>query len=277
LLGEIAQQETSGTSVGGLIITGLITGVISIVGSLVIARLTFDFVKKPELETAFKHELEQERHKRKLDRQERINTEITAWANPILVAVGDLLARLRNIIEDGGYGPLSRDWQPSERNWSITHDYFMNSTLYVFGRYFSSVQVLTEELGADVFPLQRKDPFFKSLYAVTEALGDFPRWYNLDKCPGGDTQVFSWQQQAMGEVLIGRDKENRRILTYAEFLNDWNSFSTHFEPLRALLLDIAKEPVNNCRWSRLEETRQALEGVQRECERLLALPVSSGE
>jgi hypothetical protein len=227
---------------------------------------------------AVRNELKLERQKRELDRQERTRNEIVTCANPILIASEDLLGRLYNVIEDYGYGPLAQDWDSRKpADWSDAHDYFMSSTLYLFGRYFASVHLLREGLGIDEFPPQYdKDELFRSLRAVDSALSEYPAPYNKEGCPGGDTQVFSWQQRALGEVLTRRNgNATSRVFTYAEFLDSRQSISNHLEPLRILLLNISPNPGGNCRWLRLSTAREALKEVRSQRQRLLALPVSS--
>jgi hypothetical protein len=147
--------------------------------------------------------------------------------------------------------------------WSITHVYFMSSTLYLFSRYFARVQILRDLLGADEYiPERDKDCLQDSLWSVTRALSEWPAQYT-DECTGYDTQVFDWQQTAMGEVLIQRGQDSTMVSSYPAFLDTQNKTGPHFEPLRAMLLDLAPEPKGNCRWHRLTTTRDALVEVQR--------------
>lgn len=70
-----------------------------------------------------------------------------------------------NLINEAGYLPLATDWdrrKPSD--WSVTHDYMLDSTLYLFGRYFACVHLLRTELGADAFPPNtEKDELFQAV------------------------------------------------------------------------------------------------------------------
>ena len=80
-------------------------------------------------------------------RGDRIRTEILRWSNPILGAVTDLRARLVNILKDKAHLALRRT-RPSELSddWSITYEYFMPSTLFLFAQYFHWVQRLKVEM-----------------------------------------------------------------------------------------------------------------------------------
>lgn len=283
-------------SVTGLVVTGLVAGAVSIVVSLVLALLTFRFVRKPELEAMLRNkekeldkaaelkkqeisdtvqsELDAERKRRELDRVEQVHLRVIACAGPMLVAVKDLLHRLDNILDDYGYGPLAADWDATKPEaWSNTHEYFMASTLYLFSRYFARVEILRDQLGADQYvPERDKDSLQNGLRSVTDALSDFPAPYNTDECPGHDTQVFAWQQTAMGEVLIQRGQDGITVSSYPAFLDAQTKAGTHLEPLRAMLLDLAPIPEGNCRWLRLATTRDALMQVRQECERILKVP-----
>jgi hypothetical protein len=189
------------------------------------------------------------------------------------VAVKDLLHRLDNILSDYGHGPLAADWDATKPEaWSNTHEYFMASTLYLFSRYFARVEILRDRLGADQYiPERDKDSLQNGLRSVTGALSDFPASYNTDGCLGDDTQVFAWQQTAMGEVLIQRGQDGTTVSSYPEFLDAHTKAGAHLEPLRAMLLDLAPIPEGNCRWLRLATIRDALVQVRQECERILKM------
>lgn len=297
MLTAVAPITSQGVSLTGLVVTALVTGAVSIVISLLLAQLTFHFVRKPELgvmlankekelDKAFqikkleinetiRSELDAEQQRRQLDRVEQVRLRVIACAGPMLVSVSDLLGRLNNILDDQGYGPLAANWDANKpRAWSITHEYIMDSTLYLFCVYFARVQILREQLGADQYvPEDDKDSLQRCLRSTTNALLSFPAPYNIDGCPGGDTQIFSWQQTAMGEILIRREQQDATVITYPTFLDEQiRAGGHHLEPLRALLLDLSPIPVGNCRWLRLAATRDALITVRRECERILQVP-----
>lgn len=148
----------------------------------------------------------------------------------------------------------------------------MNSSLFLFGQYFAWIRMFEEELSFELFESQKeKDEFTKAIRSVSKALGGFPpKSYT---CSGQDTQVFNLQQRAIGELFIVGDNENRRCITYPEFLekqDNWE-FSRHLEPLRNLLERITP-PDTDCRWKRLEAVRKALVYLESQCRELLVLP-----
>jgi hypothetical protein len=280
------------SSLAKLALTGLVTGAVSVAVSLLLARLTFRFVKRPELDATLevkereldkayelkkleiedmvRAELDKERQRRDLDRAETVRRKTVTSAGPLLVSVEDLVARLDNILNDAGHGPLAANWSAANRQWTNTHEYFMGSTLYLFGRYFAWVQVLRDRLGADEYLPQRdKDQLLECLRLVTKALSDFPARYNLEGCPGRDTQVFAWQQVAMGEALIGSRDGSVTVSSYAAFVERTPQVVRHFESLQALMLDLAPSPDQNCRWQRVTGTRDALMRVRDECRGIL--------
>ncbi|MCP4373195.1 MAG: hypothetical protein GY797_34585 [Deltaproteobacteria bacterium] len=241
----------------------LLSTFVALLSGFVSSWLTYRFVKRREMIESI--ELEEESEK-----QERIRQEVIRWANPILAAVKDLEGRLRNILDLAGYLALSENYENQvNSDWSISYDYFMNSTLYLFGLYFAWTRMLQEELNFELFESQRdKDRFFQAIAKVAKSLGSFPPKYS---CSGKDTQVFRLQQQAIGELFIVDGHKHRRCLNYPEFLqklND-NQFSQHLRPLRALLEDVS--PESDCRWKRLEVTKQALADLEAHCKDLLVL------
>lgn len=291
-----SETADSTATVGQLITAALITGVVSVVGSLVLARLSFQFVRKKELadelnntmtaksaelaqqlannkqelEQTLRNELAAERAKRVMDRQMRVRTLLAASAGPLLVAVEELLARLRNIIEDTGYVQLRVDWDAQRPpDWSSTHDYFMSSTGYVFARYFAREAILRDRLGADEFEA-RDHPLMGALYIASSTLSRWPASFNEQGCTGGDAQVFFWQQRALGEVVTSRDGERVDVTTYAAFLTQANAIGPHLAPLQVLLRDISPTPDGTCRWQRLLALRDALVLVREQCRTLLS-------
>ncbi|WP_327588232.1 hypothetical protein OHA25_15340 [Nonomuraea sp. NBC_00507] len=228
-------------------------------------------LKKDEISASVRAELEAEQERRKEDRSEQVRRQVVALAGPMLGSVRDLIARLDNILEHSGHGPLHQDWDERKPSaWSNTHDYFMSSTLYVFGRYFAWVQVLRARLGPDEYvPQPDKDALLDCVQSAANALSSFPAPYNKSGCLDRDTQVFSWQQAAMGEVLIRQGPDQASVCGYSNFLDERDRISVHFEPLRALLLDLGPHPDGNCRWLRLVSARDGLITVRDECKRIL--------
>jgi hypothetical protein len=243
----------------------------------------FELVKKPEMAEALQNELRQQRQLLELeqqrDRESRIRQEILRWANPILAAVEDLSQRLKNILQRAGYPALDPKWNPkSIPNWAISHDYFMNSSLYLFAIYFAQTRQLRRELSFEFFSTQQeKDRLFDAIDKVATSLSSYP-YQPIMGCSGRDAQVFRLQQRSLGELLIrpGTGVDNysghSAIVTYPEFLQcmkEGGDFATHFDPLKKLLEGV--RPGDNCRWMRLEQTYQALQELDAVCRELLDL------
>jgi hypothetical protein len=203
---------------------------------------------------------------------DRIRSEILAWANPILDAVNGLESRLRNILTTKGYEALEPG--VSFREWSVTYDYFLQSTLFLFGQYFCWTQMLRQELSFEIFRSQKEmQDFFTKVDKVNSRLSDFPPVIDGGEYDGTgkDAQVFRLQQRAMGEMLASRRGSRRACHSYAFFLTKLSdqNFSSAFEPLRKLL---DKLQPGDRRWKRLEDTHTALLELEAECNRLLQLP-----
>jgi hypothetical protein len=243
--------------------------------SVATAWLTFELVKRREIETMARAELAKQRENFRLvaehDRDERVRLETLRWANPILDAQGGLAGRLDNILKSAGYLALSREYKHAVNpNWSISYDYFMDSTLFFFGQYFAQIEKFKRELSFELFQSQReKDQLLEDIGAVERALSDFPPSYS---CNGEDNQVFALQQRAMGDLLsTGASDEKARITNFAEFQENiaTKKYRQQFAPLRALLEEVT--PANECRWKRLETTRNALRKLEHTCRGLLSL------
>ncbi len=253
-----------------LVVTGLITGALSTAFTLLLANLTFRFARKPEIEATVQQQLEAALRLRAEDRAEQAQRQIAECAGPLLVAAEELATRLDNILRYQAFLALARDWDVQRPpNWSNTHDYFLSSTLYLFGRYFAWVQVLRDRLGADEYLLQRdKDGLRARLRGVADALSAYPAPYT-SRCGGQDRQVMTWEQVAMGEVLISRAENVTTVLSYPAFKEKQREIDLHFQPLRALVVDLSPVPAGNCRWRRTESVREELAKVTAECRRLL--------
>lgn len=246
----------------------LITTFVAIFSGFVSSWLTYRFVKRREMLDAL--DLEEQSEK-----QERIRQEIIRWANPILATVKGLEGRLRNILDQAGYLALSENYDSHVNpNWSISYDYFMSSTLYLFGQYFAWTLMLQEELSFELFESQKeKDEFFKAIRQIAESLSSFPPKF---RCSDKDTQVFALQQRAIGELFLEDGGKSRRCISYPEFLERLANgrFMQHLNPLQTLLADVS--PDNECRWKRLESTRQALLDLEAQCRALLVLSEEHG-
>jgi len=129
--------------------------------------------------------------------------------------------------------------------------------------------MLQDELSFELFETQNeKDTFFQAIHNVSRSLSSFPLSSNYG-CKEKNTQVFSLQQRAMGELLIIREGERKRCMSYPEFLERMNSkeFQHHFQPLMVLLDRI--HPDDECKWKRLEATAAALRDLEKVCKELL--------
>ncbi len=243
----------------------LIFTMVSFSSGFVSSWLTYRFIKRRELIDIQKFESEKQK-------QERIRNEIIRWSNPVLSSVQSLQSQLRNILEHGGYLAMGKDYKEQiNPNWSISYDYFMSSLPFLFGQYFAWTQMLRDELNFELFETQvEKDSFFQAIHNVSRALSSFPPSSRYT-CKGKDTQVFSLQQRAIGELFIVREGNNKRCLSYPEFVENMKSaeFQFHFQPLVTLLDGI--RPDDDCRWKRLEATAIALKELEKVCKELLNL------
>ena len=241
----------------------LIFTIVSLISGFASSWFTYRFIKRQELLDTQK--LEGEKQK-----QERIRHEIIRWSNPILSSVQSLQSQLSNVLEKSGYLAMGKDYKKQiNPNWSISYEYFMNSLPFLFGQYFAWIRMLQDELSFELFETQNeKDTFFQAIHNVSRSLSSFPLSSNYE-CKGKDTQVFSLQQRAMGELLIIREGERKRCMSYPEFLERINSkeFQHHFQPLMILLDRI--RPDDDCRWKRLEATAAALRDLEKVCKELL--------
>lgn len=247
--------------------------------------LKLDLKRKNDLELAdvkhdFELSLEQQKQRAELQKatflqsletdaaaHERIRVEILKWANPILNSVRDLNGRLTNIIAEQGYLALDEETASHNPNWAVSYSYFVSSTLYLFGQYFCWVHMLEQRLNFELFRSHaEKDCFFSAIRRASEALASYPPEH---KGSGNDVQIFRLQQRAIAETLTTANGEEKGCMGYAQFLTDCHAnISPVLEPLR-LLIDRIKP--GERRWNRLKATREALAGVQEECERVLDL------
>jgi len=200
-------------------------------------------------------------------KKDRIRKEVTRWANPILGAGQDLEARLKNILDNQGYLALNKDYLEEDiTNWSISYDYFLKSSLYLFAQYFCWIRMLQENLNFELFQTQHeRQDFFAAIEAVSQALGSFPPNYGP-----GDRQVFKLQQRAIGELMMVQNGNHRQCLSYPEFfkkIDEDLSFRKHIEPLRLLLEDLNS---NTSRWDRLQNTQKQLSILNKACNDLLS-------
>jgi hypothetical protein len=202
---------------------------------------------------------------------DRIREEVARWANPILDSVRQLQGRLKNILFDDGYLGLSPS--ASEHinpEWSVTYEYFLPSTIYLFCQYFCWIRLFEEKMSFELFTEHKeKDDFRDKVRAVSQTLGSFPLRALEGLGGAGDRQVFGLQQRAMGEALAGPQDAAPRCMRYSEFVEKWGdpAFSRLFDPLVNFIDKLDKQ--NTLRWRRLELMNRALDSLRLECERLL--------
>jgi hypothetical protein len=205
---------------------------------------------------------------------DRIRQEVVRWSNPILGAVEALRSRLKNIVLNDGWKALSRENATSiDPDWAITHDYFLESTVYLFCQYFCWVRLLQESLSFEFFRNHAdKDSFFEKVRAVSEDLSNFPLPNPGAAAPGGDYQVFNLQQRGLGEALIVGQPDKPDCMRYAEFLRKWSDvgFARQMAPMTSFVEGLNKNRAR--RWERLVRMMNHLEALGQECQRLLNLP-----
>jgi hypothetical protein len=119
----------------------LLSTVIALIAGFLSSWLTYRYVKRQEIAYTVNKEIEKLRSQAVMEteqeQQERIRQEIIRWSNPILGALKELKRRLRNILEDDGHLALSESYKLHiNPNWSITHEHFMNSTLFTLRAIF---------------------------------------------------------------------------------------------------------------------------------------------
>ena len=236
-------------------------------------------LKKFELDLKHSHDESLATLKHKLETEaksdERIRREIVLWANPILDASRSLERRLSNILKDDGYKALDPTYVHAD--WSITRDYFVPSTLYLFGRYFCWIQLLRLELNFELFRSHHeKEQFFQRIDAVAKALGDYPPSTDDSGKPvyhegeGRDVQVFRLQQQGIGELLTVRRKDSQACQSYSRFWSKLSSdaYQYHLGPVSRLIDHVTP---NEKRWQRLEAVHAAMLQLIDHCNQVLKL------
>lgn len=206
-------------------------------------------------------------------RVDRIRQEVVRWANPIFGSVIELRNRLNNILCNQGYLALSPQTQDQLNiDWSITYDYFLPSTVYLFCQYFCWVRLLEEKLSFELFRKHtEKDAFFSKVHAVGHKLSDYPLEELKNVVGTGDRQVFRLEQQVLGEAVIASENGELRCLRYSEFLAKWPdaAFKRSLRPMTDFVDGL--QPTNTHRWKRLELMAGALNELHNECDRLLRM------
>src|SRR5277367_1981613 len=215
--------------IGGMIglVIGLLITALGWLGKQAISNLLKNESEKYKADLKRENDNEILRAKNELDRgmavykqqlqavaksDERIRSEILTWANPILEAVNGLESRLRNILTTKGYKALEPGFTLAE--WSVTYDYFFNSTLFLFGQYFCWTHMLHQELSFELFRSEKEmKDFFAKVDKVNSKLSDFPPFFEGQEKEyegsGHDAQIFRLQQRAIGEIIATRRGDRR--------------------------------------------------------------------
>jgi len=246
----------------------LFTSIIAAIFAVVSSWLTYRFVNRREM-------METRQMDEEAAREDRVRTELVKWSNDVNVAVDDLYGRLGAILHQSGYVALNPAFvRAPNAVWSVTHDYYMTSTLFLFGQFFGWIQLLREDVNYEVFRNAReRKELAEAILSVTKSLGDYP----LTHCMGHDAQVFRLQQRAIAELFMTENDGTPRTLRYHEFVQrkDEADFAPHLNPLRELLTGVT--PDSDCRWPRLEHLYGTLGTLKQECndalghDRILAL------
>jgi hypothetical protein len=205
--------------------------------------------------------------------QERIREEIEHWANPILDAVEGLEFRLNNILFENGDEVLSNTpKKPIPLGWSITNEYFISSTVFLFAQYFCYVRQLRERLRFDLFSGQcdGKDSFLNHLRAVDRTLSDWPLRELGDLPLAEDRQIFNLQQRAIGEAMTTGEGDAAHCIGYSMFMDKWKdeSFKSKLAPLLEFLENLRHDSI---RGKRLGLMLTKVKELKQECRRILGL------
>lgn len=253
--------------------------IVTALGGTTIIVAAVGFIVKTGIESYTSVQIERAKSIRvtRQARTERVREEIIHWANPILGAVNDLLGRIDNITNKGGYVALSPEFDGSKRGWSMSYEYFITSTVYYFCQYFCWIRLLEEELSFEIFEKnEAKDRFFEYVEDIRHKLSGYPL-AELKREPGeaDDRQVFKLEQRALGEIMALEINGARRCMGYAEFADRWSevSFRNKFNPVAQFVDKL--NPDHTRRWKRLILMFRELERLRDECRSLLTLEKAS--
>jgi hypothetical protein len=236
--------------------------------SAIVGAGIIGWIIKQAISTWLKGNLEEFKSglKEEVKSADRIRREIVAWANPIQDAAISLERRLANILEDEGYKALQPGYTTAD--WSITYDYFLSSTMFLFGQYFCWIQMLRLELNFELFRTQKeKVALFDKIDEVSKALGNYPPAYSGT---GNDTQVFRLQQRGVGELLARRTEGKRACQTYSRFTAKISG-AEYQAMFNAVFLLVDRVGPGEKRWKRLEATHTALKDLIANCGEVLKL------
>lgn len=234
-----------------------------------------ELVRKPELAESLRYELQLQTELAALaedtNRRERVRKETLRWATPILSTVDDLRGRLDNILNKAGHVVLSPTWRHTGQ-WSITHEHFLTSTVYLFAAYFAYTEQLRQTLSFELFRSQEdKDKLFQALHSVASTLSAFPAPWG-GRNGARDSQVFRMQQRALGELMIVERSGEPACLRFPDFLGRSSDpdFAMHVEPVRELVESLTPADTDG-RWQRLQHTLKALNSLSLVCRDILDL------
>ncbi|MEO5332373.1 MAG: hypothetical protein H7839_10150 [Magnetococcus sp. YQC-5] len=176
---------------------------------------------------------------------------------PIIHSSYLLIRRLQNIIDEKNHIALSESWQPKP-HWPMTNEYFVESTIYLFGLYFAAL----EKFEADSMHLLSEGKNYKALFELIKntrrALYDVS--LNTDRI--FDFQVYLMEQKAIGDLFLS-DKNDFKVISYSEFMLSMKN-EEHFirvmSPIKKLIINISNGD-NDFRMIRLSKFREELKGL----------------
>lgn len=162
------------------------------------------------------------------------------YAKPLLQAAWELEGRLKDfLLEDPHYRrALKPDWQPPAE-WPVTHEYYLQSTIYTIGQFFAWIDIMRKE---EIFlPLSNKEvnrKFQEHLNLCCKAFS------NSRVAPG--PSIYRPQQRAIGEQMseLSPKDETLRCIGYSTFVSNYQNNSEYrswFAPIEALILSLELE------------------------------------
>lgn len=189
----------------------------------------------------------------------RVNDEVIRWGTPILEVIEALQHRLDNILDKGGDVALSSG-NRLDPSWSMTFDYQMTSSLFLFAQYFAWVQQLRESASLELFGSSKeRTDLLAAFFDTSWPLTVWPAREPLQECSTRDAQVFTLQQRAIGEAVLIDVDGKRRCMTFYEFEKKRHDLKACLAPLRNLLEDLGQ---NDCRRGRLILLRDRLSVIE---------------
>ncbi len=157
-------------------------------------------------------------------------------AAPICYAAYQAYRRVRNILDDGNHIALNDEWK-GEPNWPMSHEYFIESTQYLFGIFFCSIELYAREIRNFIHaPKNKQKELNKYIRDAQRTLYDV----SLNDRNSRDYQVYLLEQQAMSEALLSKGDQHTPIGFY-EFrkcLHDDENFRLAFKPIEQLIINL---------------------------------------